>query len=199
MMRKLPMQRICVFCGSNPGEGETYTRAAQAMGTALAASGMELVYGGGRVGLMGTVADAVIAAGGRVIGVIPKALADYEIAHQRLTELHIVNSMHERKAMMADFADAFIALPGGYGTLEEFCEIVTWTQLGIHRKPCGILNVAGYYDGFLTFIDHAVSQGFISPVHRAIILASESPTDLIHMLADYTPPFTPKWLNRSEA
>lgn len=193
------MQRICVFCGSNPGGRESYALAAKALAIALVENGIELVYGGGRVGLMGTVASAMIEAGGSVIGVIPKGLADVEIAHQHLTELHIVKSMHERKAMMAELSDAFIALPGGYGTLEEFCEIVTWTQLGIHRKPCGILNVDGYYNGFLAFIDHAVTEAFIRPAHRAIILDSTHPGELIDLLRGYTPAFTPKWLDRSES
>jgi uncharacterized protein (TIGR00730 family) len=192
------MQRICVFCGSNPGAKPIYTEAAKALGMALVRNGIELVYGGGRVGLMGTIATTVMEAGGRVIGVIPKGLADVEIAHQNLTELHIVKSMHERKAMMADYADGFIAMPGGYGTMEEFCEIVTWTQLGIHRKACGIFNVDGFYDGFLTFVRHAVQEAFISPIHGDIIITGTDPDDLIKRIITYTPAFTPKWLDRSE-
>jgi uncharacterized protein (TIGR00730 family) len=192
------MQRICVFCGSNPGARETYTLAAQQLGLALVRHNIELVYGGGRVGLMGTIASTVMQAGGSVIGIIPKGLADVEIAHQNLTELHIVKSMHERKALMAELSDAFIAMPGGYGTLEEFCEIVTWTQLGIHRKACGIYNVEGFFDGFLSFIDHAVNEAFIRPAHHTIIQRSADPDELIELVLNYTPAFTPKWLDRSE-
>src|SRR3712207_3382260 len=154
------MKRICVFCGSNPGANSVYLETAQKVGEFLAQNNIELVYGGGRVGLMGTVADAVLAEGGKVIGIIPDALATREVAHAGLTELHVVSSMHERKAMMADLAEGFIALPGGFGTFEEFCEIITWAQLGIHEKPCGLLNVAGYYNSLESLFDHATSEQF---------------------------------------
>ena len=153
-----------------------------------------MVYGGGRVGLMGKVADAVLAAGGEAIGVIPRDLADKEIAHNSLTKLHIVGSMHERKTMMADLADAFVLLPGGFGSWEEFCESVTWLQLGIHRKPCGVLNVAGYYDGLLGLSEHAVAEGFLSAAHREMIVVGENAAELLASLASVELPANAKWL-----
>jgi uncharacterized protein (TIGR00730 family) len=157
------IQRLCVFCGSSTGSRPAYSEAAAELGRALANSGVALIFGGGRVGLMGILADSVLAAGGQAIGVMPRALVEKEIAHPSLTKLHVVESMHQRKAMMADLADAFLLLPGGFGSWEEFCEIVTWLQLDIHRKPCAILNVAGYYDHLLSLADHALAEGFLRP------------------------------------
>jgi uncharacterized protein (TIGR00730 family) len=193
------MQRICVFCGSSPGGDPVYVDAAQEMGREIVARNLTLVYGGGHVGLMGAVADAVLDAGGAVIGVIPHALAVREIAHQRLTRLHVVGSMHERKAMMADLSDAFVALPGGFGTYEEFFEAVTWTQLGVHKKPCGLLNVAGFYDPLVQFLDNAVSEQFVRPQHRSIILVDTHAGRLIDQLGRVQLPDVPKWIGLAEA
>ena len=168
------------------------------MGAAVARQGFGLVYGGGNVGLMGVVADAVLAQGGEVIGVIPQALVDKELAHAGLSDLRIVHSMHERKALMADLAEAFIALPGGYGTLEEFCEIITWAQLGLHRKPCGLLNVDGFYDPFLAQIEHAVKTCFIRPEHRALFVVEQEPEPLLQSLLQFQPPAIHKWIDRDE-
>jgi uncharacterized protein (TIGR00730 family) len=161
--------RICVFCGSQRGHDPSYARAARDVGVALAQRRIDVVYGGGRIGMMGELAEAALGAGGRVIGVIPRRLDEREIAHHELTELHIVGSMHERKALMAHLSDAFLALPGGFGTLEELCEAITWTQLGIHDKPCGLLNVGGYFDPLIAMFDRAVAAGFIAPESRAIV------------------------------
>ncbi|MBF2051386.1 MAG: TIGR00730 family Rossman fold protein [Leptolyngbya sp. IPPAS B-1204] len=188
------MNYICVFCGSSFGIRPAYRHAAQAMGTALVERGIGLVYGGGQVGLMGLVADTVMAAGGEVIGVIPKFLAEKEIAHSGLTQLHLVDSMHERKALMADLADGFIALPGGYGTLEEFCEVLTWTQLGLHQKPHGLLNVEGYYDHLIRLFDHALSEEFVRPQHRSIVLTAATPEQLLDQFAAYRPQNVAKWV-----
>lgn len=187
------MNYICVFCGSSFGAKPAYQQAAQTMGAALARRGLGLVYGGGRVGLMGTVADAVLAAGGEVIGVIPEFMAEKEIAHRGLSQLHIVGSMHERKAMMAALSDGFIALPGGYGTLEEFCEILTWTQLGLHQKPHGLLNVEGYYDHLIQLFDHAVAEEFVKPRHRSIVLTAVEPDQLLDQFASFKPEKVDKW------
>ena len=168
------------------------------MGALLARRGIGLVYGGGNVGLMGVVADAVIDNGGEVIGVIPQALADREVAHSRVTQLHVVDSMHTRKAMMAELADGFIAMPGGVGTFEEFFEVVTWTQLGLHRKPCGLLNVSGFYSPLAAFIDQAVSEGFIKPIHRAAIVVDDDPERLLNTLGTIELPAVPKWIRRDE-
>ena len=192
------MRRVCVFCGSSVGAHPAYADAAEAMGALLARRRIGLVYGGGHVGLMGVVANAAMAAGGEVIGVIPQALADREIAHAGLTELHVVDSMHTRKAMMAELADAFIAMPGGVGTFEEFFEAVTWTQLGLHRKPCGLLNVNAFYSPLAAFIDQAVSEGFIKPVHRAAIVVDDDPARLLDTLATIKLPDVPKWIRRDE-
>jgi uncharacterized protein (TIGR00730 family) len=192
------VQRVCVFCGSSNGVREDYVVAAQAMGTGLAKRGLGLVYGGGRVGLMGAVADAVLAAGGHVIGVIPQSLVDKEVGHNSLTDLRIVHSMHERKALMADLSNAFIAMPGGAGTMDEFFEIFTWAQLGFHRKPCALLNVASYYDPLLTFMDHAVQEGFIRAEHRDLIQVDSDPDRLLDRLTTYTPPLVDKWRDRAE-
>ena len=171
--------RYCVFCGSNRGANPSYAAAAGELARCLVASGIGIVYGGGNVGLMGALADASLGAGGEVIGVIPRMLVEREIAHQGLTELRIVGSMHERKALMADLSDAFIAMPGGYGTLDEFCEILTWTQLGLQRKPIGILNVDGYFDRLLDLFDHAVQEQFVKPIHRDMIVTDDRAESLI--------------------
>lgn len=192
------MRRVCVFCGSSLGVKDAYAEAAQAMGTLLARRGIGLVYGGGNVGLMGVIADAALAAGGEVIGVIPQALAHRELAHAGVTTLHVVDSMHTRKATMAELADAFIALPGGVGTFEEFFEAVTWTQLGLQRKPCGLLNVNAYYSPLAAFIDSAVTEGFIKPVHRAAIVVDSDPARLLDTLATIELPDVPKWISRDE-
>jgi len=168
------------------------------MGALLAARGIGLVYGGGNVGLMGVIADAVLAGGGEVIGVIPQALFDREIAHDGVTDLRVVDSMHTRKAMMADLADAFVAMPGGVGTFEEFFEAVTWTQLGLHRKPCGLLNVDGFYSPLAFFIDQAVSEGFIKPIHRAAIIVDDNAERLLESLGSVNLPDVPKWIRREE-
>lgn len=192
------MKRVCVFCGSNFGVEPLYAEAAEALGQLLVRRGMTLVYGGGKVGLMGSIADAVLSAGGEVIGVIPRALLLKEVAHERLTNLRIVDSMHERKALMADLADGFIALPGGYGTLDEFCEILTWTQLGLHQKPCGILNLGGYYDHLLGLLDHAVREGFLKPVHREILLADTDAERLLDAMLQHEASVVDKWIQRGE-
>src|SRR5579859_3240485 len=187
------MQRVCVFCGSSNGVRSDYAAAACAMGTSLAKRGLGLVYGGGRVGLMGLMANAALEAGGEVIGVIPQSLVDKEVGHKALTDLRIVRTMHERKALMADLSEAFIAMPGGAGTMDEFFEILTWAQLGFHRKACALLNVAAYYDPLLAFIDHAVREGFIRPEHRDLIRVDADADRLLDMLATYTPPIVDKW------
>lgn len=192
------MKRVCVYCGSNSGSNPAYARAAQELGAALARRDIALIYGGGRVGLMGTLADAALAAGGHVIGVIPEALATREVAHRGLPDLRVVASMHERKALMVSLADAFIALPGGFGTLEEFCEVLTWAQLGLHRKPHGLLNIDGFYDSLLAFFNHAVGQKFIRPVHREFVLTESHPARLLDLLAQAHMPNLHKWLDRDE-
>ncbi|GAC1307446.1 MAG: TIGR00730 family Rossman fold protein [Vulcanimicrobiaceae bacterium] len=176
------MRRICVFCGSNDGDNPAYRQRAIAVARALVARGFGIVYGGGRVGLMGTVADAALAAGGEVIGIIPEALAAREVAHRHLTELHVVGSMHERKAMMAALSDGFLALPGGFGTLEEVFEVVTWRQLGYHEKPCAILNVDGYYDALVAFCDTAAARGFVHGADRAALLSGSDAETLLDAL-----------------
>lgn len=192
------MKSICVFCGSRPGTDPAYAEAAGSLGRTLAQNGITLVYGGGHVGLMGVVADAALDAGGEVIGVMPKALVEREIAHHTLTKLHVVRSMHERKALMAELSDGFIALPGGAGTLEEFFEVLTWAQLGEHRKPCGLLNVASYYDPLLTVFDHMVERGFVSREHRKLVLVETEPVALLRAFESYRPPSVPKWIDSSE-
>ena len=173
------MQRICVFAGSSSGSRPEYLAAARELGQALVRRHVGLVYGGARVGLMGALADAVLAAHGDVTGVIPESLVAKEIAHQGLSDLRVVPSMHERKAVMADLADGFIALPGGWGTLEEFFEVLTWAQLGLHRKPCGLLNVCGFFDRLLSFIDHSVDQRFVRRENQSLVLVSHSPDALL--------------------
>jgi uncharacterized protein (TIGR00730 family) len=188
------VHRICVYAGSNPGSDPAYAGAARALASLMAERGIGLVYGGGKVGLMGVLADTVLAAGGEAIGVMPQALIDREIGHPNLTELKVVQSMHERKALMAELADAFVAVPGGIGTLEELIEVYTWSQLGIHDKACGVLNVRGYYDGLAAFLDHAVREGFLRPQHRAVLTVAEDPEQLLDALAAFTPPRVGKWL-----
>ena len=176
------LHRVCIFCGSSTGVRREYREAAEAIAIQLARRRVDVVFGGGCVGLMGVVADTALAHGGHVIGVIPSAMVAREIAHRGLPDLRIVSSMHERKALMASLSDAFIALPGGFGTFEEFCEVVTWTQLGLHRKPCGLLNVAGYYDPLVALFDRAVSDGFIRAENRGIVVTESDPEALIHRL-----------------
>src|ERR1035437_4666703 len=190
------MRRICVFCGSSSGSRPEYRAAAEEMAAELVRSKIGLVYGGTHVGLMGVLADAVLRAGGEAVGVIPEHLMGREVGHKGLTKLHVVRSMHERKALMADLSDAFVALPGGFGTLEEFCEVVTWTQLGLHAKPCGILNVLGYYSPLLAMLDHAVEERFLKPENRALVLARESAAELLRALEQWRPARVEKWLDR---
>ncbi len=190
------MKRICVFCGSSAGRRATYREAALRLGRSLAHRGLGLVYGGGSVGLMGLVADAVLAGGGTVDVVIPRRLARKEIAHAGLTRLHRVGSMHQRKALMADLSDAFVALPGGMGTLEEMAEVLTWSQLGLHRKPCALLDVDGYWRPLVAFFDHAVEEGFLRPEHRAVLLVETDPEPLLDRLAAWRAPPARKWIDR---
>lgn len=192
------MKQICVFCGSSIGTRPEYAAAATAIGVGIARRGHELVYGGGNTGLMGTVANAALNAGGKVIGVIPTVMVEKELAHEGLTQLHVVNTMHERKAMMAVFADAFVILPGGFGTMDEFYEIVTWAQLGFHRKPVAILNVCGFYDPMLTFIDHLVDEGFVKQSHREVIVIGDDPEALLSLIETYQPPLVDKWVERKD-
>ncbi|MEN8158560.1 MAG: TIGR00730 family Rossman fold protein [Myxococcota bacterium] len=191
------MRRICVFTGSSPGARPAYAEAAAELGRTLAGRGLELVYGGAHVGLMGVLADAVLAAGGRVEGVIPEGMVRREVAHDGLTKLHVVGSMHERKALMADLADAFVALPGGLGTLEELSEVLTWAQLGLHEKPCGLLDVAGYWAGLLAFLDHSVAERFVRPEHRTLLVADGEAGALLDRLATWQAPVLEKWLDRA--
>jgi uncharacterized protein (TIGR00730 family) len=182
------MKRLCVFCGSRGGDRPIYAAAARKLGETLVARGFGLVFGGGHVGLMGVIADAVLAGGGEVVGVIPQGLVDRELAHPRSTSLHITASMHERKALMAELSDAFLALAGGYGTLDETFEMLTWSQLGLHAKPVGLLNTAGFFDGLLAFLDHTVTEGFIKPVHRRLVLHGDDPAALVEQLVQAKPP-----------
>jgi len=176
--------RICVFCGSKAGHRPIHATAARSVGRLLAERGMGLVYGGGHVGLMGILADAVLDAGGQVIGVIPRSMVEEELAHQRLTELHVVGSMHERKALMASKSHGFMALPGGYGTVEELFEIITWRQLRLHDKPIGILNVAGFFDPLMAWLDHAIAEGFLARKHRNLVHVSDEPEALFAWMID---------------
>ena len=191
--------RICVFCGSSFGSRPEYREAAAEVGALLARKGVGLVYGGSNVGLMGVVADTVLAGGGDVIGVIPDALVAKEVAHRGLADLRVVGSMHERKALMAELSTAFLALPGGFGTLEEFIEAVTWSQLGLHRKPCGLLNVRGYYDNLLAMLDHAVEEQLLRPENRALVLAETDAEALIDKLLSQQPPYVDKWIGRAQS
>ena len=192
------MDAVCVFCGSNFGARESYAEAAAHLGRTIAARKLRLVYGGSKVGLMGVLADAALAAGGEVVGVIPGALVAREVAHAGLSELRTVGSMHERKAAMADLADAFIALPGGAGTLEELFEIWTWAQLGHHRKPVGILNVGGFFDLLVSFLDHQTSELFMRQEHRDMLLVDADADGLLDRFLDYEPPIVSKWISREE-
>jgi uncharacterized protein (TIGR00730 family) len=191
-------RRICVFCGSNSGTNSAYHDAAVAMGRLLAERGIELVYGGGNIGLMGVLADVVLQARGRVIGVIPDSLMAKEVGNSSLTELRVVKSMHERKALMADLSDGFIAMPGGFGTFEEFCEVVTWSQLGIHAKPCGLLNIEGYYDSLLQLFDHAVREEFLRDENRRLVLEDRDPERLLEKMAQFRSPAVGKWISGDE-
>lgn len=190
------MTRLAVYCGSSPGADPAYAAAARALGAEMAARGIGLVFGGGHVGLMGAIADAVLEAGGEVIGVIPEALRDKELAHQGCTELHVVSTMHERKSLMADFAKGFIAMPGGFGTFDEMFEMLTWGQLGYHTRPCGFLNVAGYYDALFAFLDSCVEAKFVTRAHREMIITATGPGELLDGMAAFQPPDQAKWLDR---
>jgi hypothetical protein len=192
------MKDVCVFCGSYNGDRADYTEAARSIGMGLARRGLGVVYGGAKAGLMGTVAEAALGAGGRVIGVIPRALVDKELAHRGLTDLHVVNTMHERKAMMATISEGFIALPGGFGTMDELFEIITWAQLGLHRKPVAILNVSGFYDPLLHFLDHLVAEGFVKREHRQVIVVATDPDKLLGILDTYVPPLIEKWITKDD-
>jgi uncharacterized protein (TIGR00730 family) len=187
------LARICVFCGSSSGRRPAYAEAARELGALLASRDIELVYGGGCTGLMGAVADGALAACGRVVGVIPKALVTKELAHAGLSEQHIVESMHERKALMAKLADAFIALPGGFGTLEEFCEVLTWSQLGLHVKPCALLNVEGYFQPLIELFEHTVEEGFVNESHRALVVNSNNAAELLETLQRWEAPEIQRW------
>ncbi len=192
------IRSICVYCGSSPGRIEAYAAAAQNLAEALVKRNIRLVYGGAAIGVMGMLADQVLQRGGHVIGVIPKALAHKEIAHPQLTELQVTQSMHERKMRMAELADGFIALPGGIGTLEELFEVWTWAQLGFHRKPCGLLNSAGYYDALITFLDHVQGEQFVSPQQRALLMVETDADALLDRYARYQAPAGPSWLGKEQ-
>jgi len=192
------MQRVCVFCGSNPGSRPEYADAARELAAALVQSNLTLVYGGGRVGLMGVVADEVLRLGGRAVGVIPRPLWQREVGHTALSEIRIVETMHERKAMMADLSDAFIALPGGLGTIEEIFEIWTWAQLGMHAKPLGFLNVLDYYTPLMAFLDHAAGERFIREEIRRAAMVEESAAALLRRFTEYVPPPVAHWIDREK-
>jgi uncharacterized protein (TIGR00730 family) len=192
------MERICVFSGSSPGARPDYVRAARELAGALADNGVGLVYGGASVGLMGALADAMLDAGGAVVGVIPQALVDREIAHPDVADLRVVGSMHERKALMADLADGFVALPGGMGTLEELFEVYTWTQLGLHSKPLGLLDVRGYYGQLVAFLDHAVAEGFLTVEHREMLVVERRAEAMLEAFRRWRPPSRAKWIDRSQ-
>jgi uncharacterized protein (TIGR00730 family) len=194
--RGASLRSVCVFCGSNTGAGEAYSGAARALARAIVERGLKLVYGGGSIGLMGVLGEAALAAGGHVIGVTPRRLLEREVVHKGLTELRVVETMHERKALMADLADGFIALPGGLGTLDELFEMLTWIQLGIHRKPCALLEVDGYYAGLAAFLDHAVEQRFLKAEHRAMLIIDHAPDLLLARLASARLPDVGKWMDR---
>ena len=188
------MKRIAVYCGSNKGARADYARAAENLGRRLAKRGIELVYGGGCVGLMGVLADAALKNGGHVIGVIPEKLVIKEVVHEGLPDLRVVKNMHERKALIAELSDGFIALPGGFGTCEEFCEVLAWSQLGYHQKPFGLLDVAGFYRPLLQFFDHAVAEGFIRPKHRELVMMEEDVGKLLHRMETFRPTNEVKWI-----
>jgi hypothetical protein len=193
------VRRLCVFCGSSPGARPAYGEAAEELGRLLVAEGIGLVYGGGKVGLMGRLADAVLAEGGEAIGVMPEALVAKEIGHPGLDDMRVVGSMHERKALMADLSDAFVALPGGLGTVEELFEVYTWSQLGLHLKPCALLDVEGYYEGIATFLSHAVQERFLRADHRDMLIVEREPRLLVERLRAFEPAaVVPKWIDRGE-
>jgi uncharacterized protein (TIGR00730 family) len=192
------LKNICVYCGSSPGSREAYAEKARALAETLVNRDIGLVYGGASIGLMGAVADHVLRLGGRAVGVIPEALMRKEVAHYQLTEQHVTHSMHERKMRMAELADGFIALPGGLGTLEELFEIWTWAQLGFHGKPCGLLNVEGYYDPLIEFLDHAVTEQFVRPSHRSMLIVEKEPEKLLDRFADYRAPAVKIWVEKDE-
>lgn len=197
-MKKDPVY-FCVYCGSSPGKDDSYLAAASELGMAMAAQGIGLVYGGASIGIMGAVADAVLASGGDVIGVIPEALARKEVAHYGLTELRVVKSMHERKALMEELSQGFVALPGGLGTLEELFEILTWSQLGLHTKPIGLLNTKGYYDQLIGFLDHSVEEQFVKSTHRNMLVVDTQSDLLLESMAKYTAPTGEKWITSPES
>ena len=195
---QLNNKKICVYCGSSTGKNPAFAQAAVLLAEEMCNRDIGLVYGGAAVGIMGAVADAVLERGGEVIGVIPKSLAVKEVAHDKLAELHVVASMHERKAMMADLADGFIALPGGWGTLEEIFEMLTWAQLGFHHKPCGLLNTEGYYDGLIAFLDNSFEQEFVNELFRPILMTSDQPVGLLNQFSNYQAPKVRKWVGEDE-
>lgn len=188
-----PLRRVCIFCGSSFGANPEYQNAAESFARLLATNGIGVVYGGASVGLMGAVADAALAAGGEVIGVLPHSMMAREIGHNGLTELHLVDTLHERKAMMAELSDAFVALPGGLGTFEEIFEVASWAQIGLHKKPCAFLNTNGFYDGLLTFLETSVAEGFVRPESQALLLAESDPMLLLRRLQAYVPPAYDRW------
>jgi uncharacterized protein (TIGR00730 family) len=193
------MKKLCVFCGSNAGNAAIYAEQVRRFGELLAARKRGVVYGGGHVGLMGVLADAVLSGGGEVIGVIPQSLVDHELAHTGLTKLHVVGTMHERKALMADLADGFVALPGGFGTADELMEILTWAQLGLHSKPIGLLQVNGFFEPLLAWLDRCVVEGFVRPVHRRLLLSADDPEGLLAALEQHAAgPPVPKWIDRDD-
>lgn len=194
----MKINNICVYCGSSPGKNPAYLQAAKSLAESLCDRGIGLVYGGAAIGVMGTVADAVLEGGGKAVGVIPKSLAVKEVAHDGLTDLHVVASMHERKAMMAELADGFIALPGGWGTFEEIFEILTWAQLGFHDKPCGLLNVDGYYGKLIEFLENAFEQQFVNDLCRPMLMESRRPDELLDLFASYKAPKVRKWVGEDE-
>lgn len=189
---------ICIYCGSSPGRLDAYATAALSLAESLVSRNIRLVYGGASIGIMGMVADQVLKLGGEAVGVIPKALAHKEVAHHQLTELHVTQSMHERKMLMAELSDGFIALPGGIGTLEELFEIWTWAQLGFHHKPCGLLNVEGYYDALIQFLDHVMAEQFVKAHHHAMLMVESNPDALLDRYASYQPPAVKHWLDKDE-
>lgn len=192
------MKSICIYCGSNPGRQEAYSRAARDLARTLVNRNLKLVYGGTSVGIMGLIADTVLQLGGEAVGVIPEALVRKEVAHPNLTELHVTQSMHERKTLMADLSDGFIAMPGGIGTLEEIFEIWTWAQLGFHKKPCGLLNIEGYFDSLTAFFEHAVAEQFVKQPHRSMLLVDSAPETLLDRFASYEPTTIQKWIGKTD-
>jgi len=192
------MRSICVYCGSSPGRQEAYASAARELAEVLVEQNIKLVYGGASVGIMGLLADSVLRLGGQAVGVIPEALQRKEVAHAKLTELHITQSMHERKTLMAELSDGFIALPGGIGTLKEIFEIWTWAQLGFHRKPCGLLNIAGYFDALTAFLNHSVKEQFVKDAHRSMLIVEHEPKALLSRFKSYRPPTHQKWIKESD-